>query len=83
MPLRYLSGDPLVTRFCGLARPPTRRTVADWLRQFTQETLPPLIALNRDLVTEALARLDLPRLTRWMERSFGPGREFEDWRRRR
>jgi hypothetical protein len=42
---------------------PTRRTVADWLRQFTQETLTPLVALNRDLVTEALARLDLPRLT--------------------
>ena len=61
--LRYLSGDPLVTRFSGLARLPTRRTVADWLRQFTQETLAPLVALNRDLVTEALARLDLPRLT--------------------
>src|SRR6516225_10758793 len=61
--LRYLSGDPLVTRFCGLARLPTRRTVADWLRQFTQETLAPFVALNRDLVTEALARLDLPRLT--------------------
>ena len=52
-----------MTRFCGLARLPTRRTVANWLRQFTQETLAPLVALNRDLVTEALARLDLPRLT--------------------
>ena len=51
--LRDLGGDPLVTRFCGLARLPTRRTVADWLRQFTQETLAPLVALNRDLVTEA------------------------------
>ena len=60
---RYLSGDPLITRFCGLARLPTRRTVADWVRQFTQETLAPLVALNRDLVTEALARLELPRLT--------------------
>ena len=59
--LRSLSGDPLVTRFCGLARLPTRRTVADWLRQFTQETLAPLVALNRDLVTEALTRLALPR----------------------
>jgi hypothetical protein len=39
--LRFLSDDPLVTRFCGLARLPTRRTVANWLRQFTQETLPP------------------------------------------
>ena len=36
--LRYLGGDPMVTRFCGLARLPTRRTVADWLRQFTQES---------------------------------------------
>jgi hypothetical protein len=61
--LRYLGGDPLVTRFCGVAWLPTRRTVADWLRQFTQETLAPLVALNRDLVTEALARLELPRLT--------------------
>src|SRR5207244_88150 len=37
--------------------------VANWLRQFTQETRAPLVALNRDLVTEALARLDAPRLT--------------------
>ena len=36
--LRYLGGDPMVKRFCGLARLPTRRTVADWLRQFTQES---------------------------------------------
>ena len=61
--LRFLSGDPLVTRFCGVARLPTRRTVANWLRQFTQGTLAPLVALNRDLVTEALARLALPRVT--------------------
>ena len=33
------------------------------MRQFTQETLAPLVALNRDLVTEAVARLALPRLT--------------------
>ena len=32
--LRYLSSDPLLTRFCGLARLPTPRTVANWLRQF-------------------------------------------------
>jgi hypothetical protein len=61
--LRYLGDDPLIARFCGVARVPTRRTVADWLRQFTQETLAPLVALNRDLVSEALARLALPRLT--------------------
>jgi hypothetical protein len=61
--LRFLSGDPLVARFCGLARLPTRRTVATWLRQFSRKTLAPLVALNRDLVTEALARLALPRVT--------------------
>jgi hypothetical protein len=61
--LRYLASDPLVARFCGLARLPTRRTVADWLRQFTREMLAPLVTLNQDLVTEALARLELPRLT--------------------
>jgi hypothetical protein len=61
--LRYLGGDPMVTRFSGLARLPARRTVAGWLRQFTQETLAPLVALNGDLMTEALARLEPPRLT--------------------
>jgi Transposase DDE domain group 1 len=61
--LHFLSGDPLIMRFCGLARLPTRRTVANWLRQFTQETLAPLVALNRDLVTEVLAHLNLPRVT--------------------
>jgi hypothetical protein len=30
----------------GLARVPTARTVSNWLRRFTQETLRPLIRLN-------------------------------------
>src|SRR5215472_4730508 len=37
--LRYLAGDPLIARFCGLARVPTSRTVVNWLKQFTQSTL--------------------------------------------
>src|SRR6266436_2024496 len=37
--LRYVAGDPLIARFCGLARLPTARTVGNWLRQFTQATL--------------------------------------------
>ncbi|MGH7419978.1 MAG: transposase, partial [Candidatus Rokuibacteriota bacterium] len=37
--------------------------VANWLRQFTQAALAPLVQLNHDLVTEAIARLQLPRLT--------------------
>src|SRR5713101_2660235 len=38
--LRYLAGDPLIPRFAGLTRVPTARTVGNWLRQFTQATLP-------------------------------------------
>src|SRR5437879_8816 len=61
--LRYVAGDPLIARFCGLARIPTARTVANWLRQFTSATLARLVQLNHDLVTDAIARLQLPRLT--------------------
>jgi hypothetical protein len=61
--LQYLVGDPLVRRFAGLARMPTARTVSNWLRRFTQETLRPLVRLNQDLVLDTLARLDVPRLT--------------------
>ncbi len=61
--LRYLQGDPLVTRFCGVHRLPTRKTIANWLRQFTVETLTPLVTLNRELVLDTLRRLALPRVT--------------------
>jgi hypothetical protein len=61
--LRYVAGDPLLARFCGLARIPTARTVGTWLRQFTQTTLTPLVQLNHDLVADAVKRLALPRLT--------------------
>ncbi len=61
--LRYVAGDPLLARFCGLARIPTVRTVGNWLRQFTQATLAPLVQLNHDLVIDVIKRLTLPRLT--------------------
>jgi Transposase DDE domain group 1 len=61
--LQYLVGDPLVRRCAGLARVPTARTVSNWLRRFTPETLRPLVRLNQELVLETLARLDVPRLT--------------------
>ena len=61
--LRYLGSDPLIARFCGLARIPTARTVGNWLRQFTQSTVAPLVQLNHHLVIDALKRLALPRLT--------------------
>jgi hypothetical protein len=52
-----------VRRFCGLARIPTARTVGNWLRQFTRATLTALSQLNHELVTDAITRLALPRLT--------------------
>jgi integrase len=61
--LRYLSGDPLIARCCGVARLPTAHTVSNWLKQFTQATLAPLLQLNHDLVVEAITKLRLPRLT--------------------
>ena len=61
--LRYLAGDRLIARFCGVARFPTAHTVSNWLKQFTQATLAPLIQLNHDLVVEAVTKLRLPRLT--------------------
>jgi Transposase DDE domain group 1 len=61
--LRYLGHDPLITRFCGLARLPAARTVSNWLKQFTQATVRPLVQLNHTLVMEAVERLRLPRLT--------------------
>jgi DDE family transposase len=61
--LRYLAGDALVTRFCGLAQVPSLRTVSHWLQRFTQERLEPLVQLNQDVVLDTVARLKLPRLT--------------------
>ncbi len=61
--LRYVAGDPLIARFCGLGRLPTARTVGNWLRQFTQNTLASLVQLNHALVIEAVQRHALPRLT--------------------
>ena len=61
--LQYLVGDPLIARFAGLARLPTARTLSNWLKQFTQTTLVPLVELNHDLVVESLAACRLPRLT--------------------
>jgi hypothetical protein len=53
--LRYVAGDPLIARFCGLARLPTARTMGNWLRQFTHATLAPLVQLNQDLVIDAVS----------------------------
>ncbi len=69
-----LVGDPLLRRFTGLARVPTGRTVGNWLRRFTQETLRPLVRLNQDLDERRnCADTDLPpgalviRFRRWLD----------------
>jgi len=61
--LQYIGGDPLVGRLCGLRRLPTARTVANWLKQFTQRGVQALRTLNRDLLGAHLRRLGLARLT--------------------
>ncbi|MGH7364221.1 MAG: IS1380 family transposase [Candidatus Methylomirabilaceae bacterium] len=61
--LRYLAHDPLVARLCGLARIPSDRTVVNWLKQLTQDSLQALIHLNSELLYEQIERLGLPRLT--------------------
>jgi hypothetical protein len=55
--------EGVVERLCGLARLPTARTVSNWLKQFTQATIAPLVQLNHDLVIHALGAGRLPRLT--------------------
>src|SRR5262249_18919350 len=60
--LRYLGGDPLIARFCGLARLPTARTMSNWLKQFTHSPLAPLLGLNPHLVLASLASCRLPLL---------------------
>ncbi len=61
--LRYVASDPLLRRLCGLARIPSSRTVANWLKRFTQRTLTALVAVTRELLYEEIERLRLPRLT--------------------
>ena len=65
MALLYVGARRLehLRRFAGLVRVPTARTVGNWLRRFTQETLRPLVQLNQDPVLDTLAHLDVPRLT--------------------
>jgi hypothetical protein len=61
--LRYLANDPLLTRFCGLARIPSDRTVVNWLKQFTQCSLRALTRINSELLYEQIEQLKLRRLT--------------------
>src|SRR5436309_474130 len=84
--LRYVDGDPLVLRLCGLRRLPTPRTVGRWLRVFRAEHLLPLQWLNALLVARAIRHAGVRRLTidvdgsvvstgqqvQWAQRGFNP-----------
>jgi MYXO-CTERM domain-containing protein len=51
--VRYVTGDPLIARFCGLARLATARTTGSWLRQFTHATLAPLVRWSSSTMTSS------------------------------
>jgi hypothetical protein len=61
--LAFVGTDPILRRFAGLHRVPSDRTVADWLKRFTSQTLERLLDLIRDLVYEQIERSRLARLT--------------------
>ena len=59
----YVAGDPLVQRFCGLQFLPGERTLSRWLSRCSASVRSALQALNADILSDTLARLQLPRLT--------------------
>ena len=59
--LQYVCDDPMLLRFCGLRRLPSRPTIVNWLKQFTGERLKGLSELNGVLVHEQVERLGLNR----------------------
>jgi len=61
--LQYVASDPVFARFCGLARIPSARTVANWLKGFTRRSIAALARLNADIVIDQIAALALRRAT--------------------
>lgn len=61
--LSYICDDPLVKRFCGLLRLPRERSVARWLKRFTHRSLRALVEINSQIVSEAIEKQSLARLT--------------------
>ena len=59
----YLRGDPLVSRFCGLRRLPSGRTLGRWLSQFTESMVNQLRVLNAEVVSRVLRCLPVRTLT--------------------
>jgi len=61
--LAHVSLDPVLLRFCGLARMPSDRTLVRWLKSFTPPALDRLADVIRDGVYRAIERSGLSRLT--------------------
>jgi hypothetical protein len=61
--LNYVCDDPLVKRFCGLLRLPRERSVSRWLKRFTHKSLMALVEINSQIVSEAIEKQSLARLT--------------------
>jgi len=61
--LNYVCDDPLVKRFCGLLRLPRERSVSRWLKRFTHKSLMALVEINSQIVSDALEKQSLGRLT--------------------
>ncbi len=61
--LNYICDDPLVKRFCGLLRLPRERSVSRWLKRFTHKSLMALVEINSEVVSEAIEKQSLARLT--------------------
>lgn len=84
--LRYLEGDPIVRRFCGLRQLPTARTVGRWLTAFRAAHLPRLQWVNALVAARAIRQTGQRRLTidvdgsvvstglqvAWAQRGFNP-----------
>jgi hypothetical protein len=61
--LNYICDDPLVKRFCGLLQLPRERSVSRWLKRFTQKSLMALVEINSEIVSDAIEKQGLARLT--------------------
>jgi len=86
--LRYLDGDPIVRRFCGLRQLPTARTVGRWLAAFRAPHLRRLQWVNALVAARAIRQTGHRRLTidvdgsvvstglqvAWAQRGYNPHR---------
>jgi hypothetical protein len=61
--VQFLRHDALVKRFVGWNVLPEERTLSRWLGRFTNDTLPALSNLSREIVLLSIGRLKLRTLT--------------------